>query len=299
MNRFFDSIENQTNKDFNIIFVDDCSSDDSANKLTNYIEKNNIPNCLILSTDKNVGPGGARNCGIKHVRTEYFMFLDSDDYLSYDAIDIINSIAIKDYDCLLFDTLIEDNKNRKRRISFSKKYGPIRFEDALKSSNTGICSKVYKTSIVNNYNISFPNTFNAEDLVFNFLYYSHCISFFHTKFCYYHYVFENNSLSNANLERKTTELSKSINYLRNTELIKQNRLVDSILLKEWIYCYLQLLFSKRASNKEVFHFFINELGDHKPSYIYSVSTVYQRVVFKSINFKLFCLWRFLMRRKLR
>jgi len=74
------SVQNQTDKfDYEIIIVDDCSTDNSVGYLKqNVKQKSNIVIKYIVH-DVNKGSGAARNTGIKEVTGTYFAFLDSDD----------------------------------------------------------------------------------------------------------------------------------------------------------------------------------------------------------------------------
>lgn len=70
------SVLNQTYDDFEIIVVDDCSSDNSVLE----ISKIKNPKLKLLKLDKNSGAARARNYGVSHAKGELISFLDSDDY---------------------------------------------------------------------------------------------------------------------------------------------------------------------------------------------------------------------------
>lgn len=69
------SVLQQTYRDFEIIVVDDGSTDDTCDVLQPYVSKGIIS----LISQKNKGAGAARNAGIRAARGEYIAFLDSDD----------------------------------------------------------------------------------------------------------------------------------------------------------------------------------------------------------------------------
>ena len=73
-----DSIINQTFPDFEIICVNDCSTDKSGNILEDYSRKDN--RIKIFYHQFNQGLGAARNTGLKNAHGKYVQFLDSDDY---------------------------------------------------------------------------------------------------------------------------------------------------------------------------------------------------------------------------
>jgi len=83
------SLIRQQNKDFNIVFVDDCSIDGTPLFLKKLFAENK--NVVVTSTAVNSGPAAARNTGIQFVETPYFSFLDPDDAISANYIDSVNS----------------------------------------------------------------------------------------------------------------------------------------------------------------------------------------------------------------
>ncbi|MBY6837713.1 MULTISPECIES: glycosyltransferase family 2 protein [Clostridium] len=80
------SLISQTTKNFEAIFIDDGSSDNSSKYIEKILKNSNV-NFKIL-TIKHTGVGHARNLGIKKSNAPYIMFLDADDYLSSNAIEI-------------------------------------------------------------------------------------------------------------------------------------------------------------------------------------------------------------------
>jgi len=72
-----DSVFNQTYKDIEIILVDDCSADNSAEIIKSYRDR--YPNVIYRRQEYNMGAAVARNTGIEIAKGRYIAFLDSDD----------------------------------------------------------------------------------------------------------------------------------------------------------------------------------------------------------------------------
>ena len=81
LERCFNTLEKQEYLNLEIIFVDNGSTDGSINKISEYCSKKK--NHFFLNCTK-VGPGAARNEGIKFAKGEYISFLDVDDEIEPD-----------------------------------------------------------------------------------------------------------------------------------------------------------------------------------------------------------------------
>lgn len=80
-----ESFQNQTLKEIELICVDDGSSDNSVDIIENYASKDSR---IKIIKQSHVGVSRARNIALEHVNAPYVYPLDSDDYLSSDAIEL-------------------------------------------------------------------------------------------------------------------------------------------------------------------------------------------------------------------
>lgn len=78
-----DSLLNQNLDDYEIIAVDDCSTDNSADILREY-EKEYAPKITAVFSEKNGHQGAAKNKGLLRASGEWIGFIDSDDWASPD-----------------------------------------------------------------------------------------------------------------------------------------------------------------------------------------------------------------------
>ena len=76
--RCFGSILGQTFRDFEVIVVDDCSTDGTAERIRGFWPQD-APPCTILQNEKNMGPSISRNRGMDAARGRYLGFIDHDD----------------------------------------------------------------------------------------------------------------------------------------------------------------------------------------------------------------------------
>lgn len=95
MNKTIDSVMNQTVKDIEIILVDDGSTDNSGKICDEYALKDNR---IKVIHKQNGGLSSARNAGTVASSGEYILFLDGDDYLRCDAVEVCLD-AMQKYPC--------------------------------------------------------------------------------------------------------------------------------------------------------------------------------------------------------
>ena len=95
------SLLNQTYTDIEIICVDDCSTDESLQKIKSYAVKDK--RIKVVTHSKNLGPHCARQTGVSNASGDYILFLDCDDALEIFACASLHDILSKtDYDVLEF-----------------------------------------------------------------------------------------------------------------------------------------------------------------------------------------------------
>lgn len=95
-----DSLLSQTLKDIEVICVDDASTDNSLALLHQYAEKDN--RVKVFALKENSGQAHARNVGLSHATGDYIGFVDSDDWLSQDALEKVCESFRDDVDSVLF-----------------------------------------------------------------------------------------------------------------------------------------------------------------------------------------------------
>jgi glycosyltransferase involved in cell wall biosynthesis len=152
LDKCLSSIFNQTFKDFEVIVIDDMSTDGSIDIIKKYPVK-------LIQADHKVYNGGARNIGIR-VKSDkpYTMFLDSDDWLYKE--DVLEKIAKhlkkNPVDCLTlqYNCILEDSE-----LIFTSDRNNL--HDLVTSENVACWTKVIKTELIQ----EFPENTLMEDAV--------------------------------------------------------------------------------------------------------------------------------------
>lgn len=160
------SVEAQTCEDYKIILVDDGSTDKSGEICDRLAQKNER---ITVIHQENKGLGGARNTGILHCDTEYFLLLDSDDYIHPRLLEkATGAIEKQDCDIVVFD-IVSVNENGDKGVSYS---APVPVNTLLSEEekkilfkNPSACEKVYRTSLHRDNHILYPERVWYEDLI--------------------------------------------------------------------------------------------------------------------------------------
>ncbi|MBR5130206.1 MAG: glycosyltransferase family 2 protein [Alphaproteobacteria bacterium] len=86
-----DSVFKQTFQDFEVICIDDCSSDKTKEILEQYVH-----NIQVIHNPENKGQAESRNIGINQAKGDFIYFLDSDDTISENCLEILYSKMLED-----------------------------------------------------------------------------------------------------------------------------------------------------------------------------------------------------------
>lgn len=166
-----DSCIAQTEKDIEILLIDDCSTDKSSVIMREYAEKYDfIKNYW---QEKNQKAGAARNVGIKNATGEYIMFLDSDDWISEDACELLYKKAAETKADMIAGNyqVVYPDKAEDVNVYSACDFGELTYEKrALVISQPGLhISRIYRREFLTENEIFYPENMYFEDSVFNSL----------------------------------------------------------------------------------------------------------------------------------
>ena len=107
LKKCLDSILNQTFVDYEIILVNDGSTDKSLSIIKEYMSK--YPDIKLINQE-NKGLSEARNAGLKEARGNYVLFVDSDDFIDKDLLLNLNDSIINNPDLVRFQLRVVSDK---------------------------------------------------------------------------------------------------------------------------------------------------------------------------------------------
>lgn len=111
------SVKQQSYRNIEVIFVDDCGADNSISIIADFISINNLSDWQILHHDHNRGLSAARNTGLDAATGDYVYFLDSDDYITPDCIErLVAPLAAQQVDVVIGSYNLIENETIRPQI---------------------------------------------------------------------------------------------------------------------------------------------------------------------------------------
>lgn len=234
-----ESIINQNYSDFELILVNDGSTDSSLKTSLDYAKKYN--NVFVI--DKvNGGVSSARNAGIKMAKGKYILFVDSDDEIFPGYFLSLDKAGNEDFLVFGYDEINE--------FGYFKKLSTERFADGARymtiSRDSVAWNKRYKRDILIDNDIDFPEDIDiGEDFVFCLKYalFSDSISFLKESL----YLYNNHILGSLTRRPQTAfEYSnQSITMYNHAFQILELPVINNTIKKELI-CNLDYNYCRTA-----------------------------------------------------
>ncbi len=223
-----ESVIKQSYTNIEIILVNDGSTDNSAFLCEKYVK---LDDRIHYYSKKNGGLSDARNYGIKRATGDYLFFLDSDDLIQYNTIEIMINTMSRNKGIVLccFERFTDDYNDIKRfKI---KKFNPCSFfEDILKlNSSTYACGVLIPKEFLNE-NFFIKNRY-YEDLSSMYYIYSKCNVIYKISAGLYKYRINPNSIVHTSNRRKVDDYIKSVDEM--IDFIKDNYNISRSIIETY------------------------------------------------------------------
>lgn len=277
-----DSIIAQDYKDFEIILVDDGSTDNTASIMQDYqsgkqSNENDIK-IIIMHTSHN-GVASARNIGMSVATGQYFMFFDADDIMEPCCLDeMVGCIEYEDVDMVIGQSSkIDENGDHLSlppaisSLPWEGRYNTdniISLRDIGDYADTVTGTKLYKSSIILNNRLTFDNVKIADDVAFflKYIYFCGSIYVLNDKVVKYRVVSGSLTHNASNDDLDVIKSFKNIEkYLASIPGIKDdsfNYLLQNMKIKDyyaWSLHYISPSASSRTLRKRLFKKFHREI----------------------------------------
>ena len=171
------SVMNQTYSNWQLILVDDGSTDNTPSVCDTYAK---IDERITVVHIPNNGPANARNIGLDRAIGDYCMFIDSDDYIESDTLEVLTEVIHGNDPEIVFYPNFTDkvvggnyeivksniriNETIKSNQDFIKKYRFLSENGYIHP----VWNKIYKLAVIKKNEAMFPSAVNvSEDYIFN------------------------------------------------------------------------------------------------------------------------------------
>ena len=264
-----DSLVRQTVTDYEIIAVDDCSTDGSWEILQAY-EKRFPEKFRAFHLEENRHQGGAKNEGIKRARGEWIGFIDSDDWITPDMYERLigkaqetgADLAGCDY-CLTSEhsmkvgQIVRNNKRSQAGVLDDEK------KRSLILDGGSLVVKIFRRSMILKYDLWFPEHIFYED---NALGNSYLILSEHFEYLeeplYYYYQHEASTVHTISEKRCEDRCEAGRLMLREAERHDYlDKYRTELEYSFTLLFYVNTLFTYMAGVKHTKHQFVKKLGE--------------------------------------
>lgn len=216
----------QSFKDFEIILVNDGSTDETIRVVNEIRFKNPLIN-IVLLTKSNGGLVSARKYGVKYAKGQYLFFLDADDKISSDALMILNEHCDEN-DIVVGDFVLENSKGDLLPIQhknvMSKDVGNIYVDYLTKSVSASLCGRLIKKELLDDFSTPEDMTI-GEDFITNMIVARNFpnLRVYIVNEPIYHYVLYKNSMLNTVSNFALSQRIKYINWVTDFFCIESDK----------------------------------------------------------------------------
>lgn len=237
--RCVDSVIKQSYKDFELIIINDGSTDRTYNICKEYEYDDRVR----IISQANKGISATRQYGLDLSRGRYIQFIDSDDWVDASYFEVMHMLLeTNNYDVIILDYYAEKIKN-----SFYKSLG-IKSMDrkdlviGLVTNIPGVLwNKVIKREVFSKYNIGFNSGLSyCEDWVVSYEIFNTPLKIFYYEKAFYHYDLYSNINSLARIINENT-LKNRYAYIEYIEKIGVKELYPKVYNTQYAaYIYISL-----------------------------------------------------------
>ncbi len=262
LKKCLDSLVNQTYKDFEIIVVNDGSTDKSSNIISKYQKK--YKNIIVIDKE-NEGLSMARNRGVQKSSGKYIIFVDSDDYVSNKLLEEVDK-KIDDNDILRFQIATEDEEYTKINEYHEEGFESMCGYDAFKYLSSyhfvepAWCYVIRKNYYIEN-KFSFKKGVYHEDfgLIPYVIYKARKVK--SIDFIGYYYIQRNGSIMNNNDYKKTVKKAFDMLEQYKTMRLFAKNINRKNNLDDYFLSYISnsVIVKARELKKDEKKVYINEL----------------------------------------
>lgn len=195
MRRCIDSLLSQTFRDYELLLIDDGSTDNSAAICDEYLDKDSR---IQVYHKPNGGLSDARNYGLQRAKGKYTIFADPDDYVDEKGLDLLFETAEREQaDITICDLYREDEYSRHYMSQQPSELKPeIILQELFWKIGGFTVNKLIRRDLYQRFNIQYPKgIYGCEDDYVMAQFLLHDIKVAYVPVAFYHYVYNPTSLT--------------------------------------------------------------------------------------------------------
>lgn len=266
ISRCLDSVLAQTIEDIELVCVNDKSTDNSFEILTQYAADN--PGCItVINNTSNIGGGRSREKALRIARGTFVTFLDSDDYLAPDFVETYLRAMYESSVDVVVGGFTKDYGNRLVKVPATS--GPW-----CLTTYSISCAKMYRKDFLIENDIQYSPIKCGEDIYFGLDLFIHKARYRTINYTGYYYFFNEQSTTNTmtadrNMERNVSDIFRHFLAAHHLESLSE---ADQDVVE---YTYLANMINALVvydrgcgirSMRERVNFFISDLKEQFPNY---------------------------------
>lgn len=214
------SLKAQTYTHVELIFVNDCSTDGSVailNKFLSEYDENQFYGIQVVHHNENKGVAAARNTGLDHAKGDYIYFVDADDWIESDAVELMVEEALRsEADIVGFNWFLafEKNEREMKQPRFSYAREAIEWM-MIGKMRWNLWMFFVKRSLYEDHSVRFLEGMNmGEDMLVTIKLFAYARKVHYLDSTLYHYGQSNSaSLTKVYSERHIEEVSHNVREL--------------------------------------------------------------------------------------
>lgn len=265
LDKCIQSVLCQTLSDYELLLIDDCSTDSSLTIACKYQSSDHV---AILRNSSNSGLSKTRNIGIEYASGDYIVFLDSDDYIDQNALfDLNKLICENNFPDIIYNGFVEERgRNKEKKYGYVSKANKIYTgHDFLKSElekrtlYAAACFGIYKRKLIIDNKLFFKPGIYHEDELWTPQVVDKAMAIYVSDLAYYHYIRRDNSITKVkDKTRNGIDLIESC-----YELMSIFSKMDDYYLKKMMDNHIAMLYMKAMCRGRLYRKKYSKLIDRK------------------------------------
>jgi glycosyltransferase involved in cell wall biosynthesis len=253
---------NQTLQEIEIICINDGSTDNSLDIVHRFVQKDKR---IRVINQKNQGLSASRNNAIQISKGQYLAFLDSDDTLELNALELMYTEAKESESDIVVTQPKKIDKFGNITISSFPQLKQNHFENILNPNfSVSVCTKLFRRTLFDKYSIQFPVGYDYEDHItsLKLFFYTEKVSYLDVTV--YNYFLRDNSITTSLSQKKIDDIFQvtkdmELFFIENA-LSYPNAILLKLIKLLSLYILVQL---SHSQDKDLIQYFFNKLNHQK------------------------------------